>query len=197
MAQTAGQLATRQKQQANHVRDLVKDQATAQTSGKQAKQLTKEELEKMVSDRQQVADDLSHLTRQMRDAARELAPTQPGSSSKLRGALNSLDENDLGTRLQRSSDYLRSAKRPRSTAQWTIYQSCATSLTASVGVPTGSPDRVRRDRASLDSPFKPANSPAVDSRANRGKTGKPARQAKAVLMADGRPAVSATALPVR
>jgi hypothetical protein len=43
----------------------------------------------------------------MRDAARELAPTQPNASGKLRSALNSLDENDLGTRLQRSSDYLR------------------------------------------------------------------------------------------
>ena len=38
----------------------------------------------MVNDRQQVSDDLARLTQQMRDAARELAPTQPAASGKLR-----------------------------------------------------------------------------------------------------------------
>ena len=51
---------------------------------------------------------LARLTQQMRDAARELAPTQPAASSKLRSALDGMDENDLGTRMQRSSDWLRS-----------------------------------------------------------------------------------------
>ncbi len=62
----------------------------------------------MVNDRQQVTDDLARLTQQMRTAARELAPTQPAASTKLRGALDGMDENDLGTRMQRSSDWLRS-----------------------------------------------------------------------------------------
>ena len=62
----------------------------------------------MVNDRQQVTDDLARLTQQMRDAARELAPTQPAASGKLRSALDGMDENDLGTRMQRSSDGLRS-----------------------------------------------------------------------------------------
>ncbi len=62
----------------------------------------------MVNDRQQVSDDLARLTQQMRTAARELAPTQPAASSKLRSALEGMDENDLGTRMQRSSDQLRS-----------------------------------------------------------------------------------------
>ena len=48
------------------------------------------------------------LTQQLRAAARELAPTQPAASTKLRGALDGMDESDLGTRLQRSSDWLRS-----------------------------------------------------------------------------------------
>ena len=62
----------------------------------------------MVNDRQQVTDDLARLTQQMRNAARELAPTQPAASNKLRSALDGMDENDLGTRMQRSSDWLRS-----------------------------------------------------------------------------------------
>jgi hypothetical protein len=55
-----------------------------------------------------VTDDLAHLTQQLRSATRELAPTQPAASTKLRSALEGLDENDLNTRMQRSSDWLRS-----------------------------------------------------------------------------------------
>ena len=64
----------------------------------------------MVNDRQQVSDNLGHLTQQMRDAAREFASTQPGASNKLRSALSGMDENNLGTRMQRSSDWLRSGQ---------------------------------------------------------------------------------------
>jgi len=57
-----------------------------------------------------VSDDLTRLTRQLRTAARDLAPTQPEASSKLRSAIDGMDEDDLGTRLQRSSDQLRSGE---------------------------------------------------------------------------------------
>ena len=50
----------------------------------------------------------ARLTQQLRSTARELSTTQPAASTKLRGALNGMDENDLGTRMQRSSDWLRS-----------------------------------------------------------------------------------------
>jgi hypothetical protein len=66
-----------------------------------------QELDKMVNDRQQVSEDLGRLTQQIRNAARELAPTQPGASGKLRSALEGMDQNDLGNRLQGSSDQLR------------------------------------------------------------------------------------------
>jgi hypothetical protein len=107
MAQTADQLAAEQKKQADHVRDLIAQQNAARASGQQQKPITAQEIDKMVNDRQKVSDDLAHLTQQMRGAARELAPTQPGASNKLRSALGAMDENDLGTRMQRSSDWLR------------------------------------------------------------------------------------------
>ena len=107
MAQTADQLAARQKQQADHVRQLMAQLNADKAAGKPLKYPTAEEIDKMVNDRQQVSDDLAHLTQQMRTEARELAPTQPGASGKLRTALDGLDENDLGTRMQRSSDWLR------------------------------------------------------------------------------------------
>ncbi|MBZ5577896.1 MAG: hypothetical protein LAP40_15145 [Acidobacteriia bacterium] len=107
MAQTAGQLAARQKQQADRVRELVAQINADRAANRPPKFPSADEIDKMVNDRQQVTDDLSHLTQQLRTAARELAPTQPAASGKLRSALEGLDENDLGTRLQRSSDYLR------------------------------------------------------------------------------------------
>ena len=110
MAQTAEQLAAQQKQQADHVRDLMAQQNAARASGKPQTYPSAQEIDKMVNDRQQVSDDLARLTQQMRNAARELAPTQPAASGKLRSALEGMDENDLGTRMQRSSDRLRSGE---------------------------------------------------------------------------------------
>lgn len=107
MAQTAGQLADRQKQQADHVRDLMAQLNAARNSGKQPKYPSAQEIDKMVNDRQQVADDLGRLTQQIRNTAREIAPEQPAASSKLRTALDGIDENDLNSRMQRSSDWLR------------------------------------------------------------------------------------------
>jgi hypothetical protein len=110
MAQTADQLAARQKQQADHVRDLMTQQNAARTAGRPQTYPSAQEIDKMVNDRQRVSEDLARLTQQMRDASRELAPAQPAASSKLRSALNGMDENDLGARVQRSSDWLRSGQ---------------------------------------------------------------------------------------
>jgi hypothetical protein len=108
MAQTAEQLAAQQKQQADRVRELIARQNSAKAAGQSQSYPSAQEIDKMVNDRQQTTDDLSHLTQQMRTAARELAPTQPAASGKLRTALDGMDESDLGTRMQRSSDWLRS-----------------------------------------------------------------------------------------
>ena len=110
MAQTADQLAAEQKKQADRVRDLMAQQTAARAAGQPPKPPTPEEIDKMVNERQKVSDNLGHLTQQMRDAAREFASTQPGASNKLRGALSGMDENNLGTRMQRSSDWLRSGQ---------------------------------------------------------------------------------------
>ena len=107
MAQTADQLANRQKQQADRVRDLVTQQNARRAANQPPQYPSAQEIDKMVNDRQQVSDDLSRLTQQIRGAARELRDTQPAASSKLRSALDGMDENDLGSRLQRSSDWLR------------------------------------------------------------------------------------------
>jgi hypothetical protein len=110
MAKEADQLAAQQKQGADKVRELIAQQNAARAAGQPQKYPSTQEIDKLVNDRQKVADDLARLTQQIRGAARELAPTQPAASSKLRGALEGMDENELGTRMQRSSDGLRTGK---------------------------------------------------------------------------------------
>jgi hypothetical protein len=110
MARTAEQVASQQKQQADHVRELMARQNAARASGQPQSFPSAQEVDKMVNDRQQVTEELARLTQQLRNTARELAPTQPAASGKLRSALEGMDENNLGTRMQRSSDWLRSGE---------------------------------------------------------------------------------------
>ena len=69
---------------------------------------------KLAEDRQQLSDDLAQLEKNLRNAARELAPTQPQSASKLRDALGGMDQTDLTNRVQRSADWLRRGVNPNS-----------------------------------------------------------------------------------
>jgi hypothetical protein len=70
------------------------------------------DIQQLASDRQRMADDLSTLQQDMRNAARELDAGQRAASGKLREALQGLDESDLETRLQRTADWLRSGIDP-------------------------------------------------------------------------------------
>jgi hypothetical protein len=69
---------------------------------------------KLAEDRQQLSDDLSQMEKNMRNAARELAPSQPGAASKLRDALGGMDQTDLTNRTQRTADWLRRGINPNS-----------------------------------------------------------------------------------
>jgi len=65
------------------------------------------ELTQLAQDRQQLSDDLSDLERNIRGAAREMAPNQPGVAQSLREALTEMDNSDLDNRMQRTADWLR------------------------------------------------------------------------------------------
>jgi len=97
MANQADQLAQQQKQQADEVRQLIASKKPA----------SDQELNQLIQGRQQVSNQFDQLQRTLRNAARELNSAQPAVSNQLRGALDGLDANDLGTRLQRSADWLR------------------------------------------------------------------------------------------
>jgi soluble cytochrome b562 len=74
-----------------------------------------QKLGKLADDRQQLADDLARLEKEMRDAESGLAvASNRPAASKLRDALGDLDESDLETRIQRSADRLRRGVNPDS-----------------------------------------------------------------------------------
>jgi hypothetical protein len=72
------------------------------------------ERDRLAQERQQLSNDLSNLQRNMRDAAREMAPNQPGVAQKLRQALSEMDESDLDNHMQRTADWLRRGINPNS-----------------------------------------------------------------------------------
>src|SRR6185312_8831811 len=65
------------------------------------------DLQSLIEERQKLADDLSRLESDMRSAERETLPRSRAAASKLRDALNDLDQSDTETQLQRSADLMR------------------------------------------------------------------------------------------
>ena len=73
-----------------------------------------QERDRLANDRQRLSDDLERLQSGMRDSARQMAPTQPGTASKLRDALGGMDQSDLTNLTQRTADWLRRGINPNS-----------------------------------------------------------------------------------
>jgi len=72
------------------------------------------ERDRLAGERQQLSNDLSKLQKGVRDAAREMAPNQPGVAQKLRDALTEMDQSDLDNHVQRTADWLRGGVNPNS-----------------------------------------------------------------------------------
>lgn len=115
MAREADRIAGEQQAQADRLHRLDLQRGSGDTS-EQAQENKWNDLQTLANDRQQLANDLSKLEQQMRGAARELAPTQHASASKLRDTLGNLDQSDLQTKLQRSADWLRRGYDPNSSS---------------------------------------------------------------------------------
>jgi hypothetical protein len=114
LAREAGRLSKEENAQAGRIQSLAtpqdQDGGTSQTQMASRAQ----DIRKLAEDRQQLSDDLSHLEKNLRDTARELAPNQPDTSSKLRDALGEMDQSDLGNRVQRTADWMRRGINPNS-----------------------------------------------------------------------------------
>jgi hypothetical protein len=113
LAHEAGRLAQQEHEQAERINKF----ASSQPSDANATDLDRSmarlrERDSLAKERQQLSDDLSNLQKNLRDTARELAPTQPGVAQKLRDALTEMDESDMDNRVQRTADWLRRGINP-------------------------------------------------------------------------------------
>ena len=111
LSRETDRLSKEEHAQADRVRGLA-GQGGASNQEQYAARL--QQRNKLAEDRQQLSDDLSQLEKNLRNAARELAPTQPQSASKLRDALGGMDQTDLTNRVQRTADWLRRGVNPNS-----------------------------------------------------------------------------------
>jgi hypothetical protein len=107
LARQAQQLADRARQQQQQLKDMM-----VPGSGAGRALRPPPNVESMIDARQQLADDVGRLEQSLRDAEREALKGNHEAASKLRDALNNLDESDVQTRLQRSADLLRGRYNP-------------------------------------------------------------------------------------
>jgi hypothetical protein len=121
LSREADRLSKEQRSQAERIQRLASQQDAADNGDGSNSSNTQEQMSARIGERnqlagyrQQLSDDLSKLEKNMRDAARELAPTQPDTSSKLRDALSGMDQSDLSNRVQRTADWLRRGINPNS-----------------------------------------------------------------------------------
>ncbi len=119
LSHEASRLQQEERAQAGRIDKLAsgqRDQSTSTTSTPDLDSMMSRihERDQLAAERQQLSNDLSKLQQNMRDAARSLAPNEPGVANKLRDALSEMDENDLDNHVQRTADWLRRGVNPNS-----------------------------------------------------------------------------------
>ncbi|HTZ60277.1 MAG TPA: hypothetical protein VMB49_19345 [Acidobacteriaceae bacterium] len=111
MARESDRLSKEEHAQADRIKNLANQPGPSNQEQYSARV---QQRNKLADDRQQLSDDLSQLEKNMRNAAREMAPEQPQAASKLRDALGGMDQSDLTNRTQRTADWLRRGINPNS-----------------------------------------------------------------------------------
>jgi hypothetical protein len=123
LSREADRLAQEERAQADGVNKLAgQEQEESNTAdGGMGNQMSQDRMlerlrqrRQLAGERQELSDDLSKLQKNLRDTARELAPSQPGVSQKLRDALTEMDQSDLDNHVQRTADWLRGGINPNS-----------------------------------------------------------------------------------
>jgi hypothetical protein len=112
LAHEAQRLTEEERAQAGRINQLANRQTDAAALDRDAMMARLQERDRLAQERQQLSDDLSKLQGNLRGAARELAPNQPGAAQKLRDALTQMDQSDLDNHVQRTADWLRRGINP-------------------------------------------------------------------------------------
>jgi hypothetical protein len=114
LAREAGRLTQEEHAQADRINKFAGQQADPSATNLEAMLARLHERDRLALERQRFSNDLSNLQRNLRDAARAMASSQPGVAQELRDALTEMDESDLDNRVQRTADWLRRGINPNS-----------------------------------------------------------------------------------
>ena len=117
MAREGDQIAQQQKQQEDQLKQAFNGQQGGQQGGGQGangKGPSRDQLNSMAGDRQQLGQDVARLEKEMQDAARELASGNRDAATKLRDGVSGAQQSDLANRIQRSTDWIRRGIDPNS-----------------------------------------------------------------------------------
>jgi hypothetical protein len=115
LSHEADRLAQEERAQADRIEKLAsQQQADAAELDRDSMMARLRERDRLAGERQELSNDLSKLQKGVRDAAREMASSQPGVSQKLRDALTEMDQSDLDNHVQRTADWLRGGVNPNS-----------------------------------------------------------------------------------
>ena len=114
MAREADRLRQDENAQAGRINKFANEQNPVNVNDLDALMARRRELSDLARQRQALSDGVSSLEKNLRDAAREMAPNQPGVAKDLRDALSEMDNSDLDNRVQRSADWLRRGIDPNS-----------------------------------------------------------------------------------
>ena len=114
LAREAGRLQQQQRSQTDQINKFASQQSDVNPENLDSLTSRLHERDRLAQERQELSNDLSNLQKNMRDAAREMAPNQPDVARKLRDALTEMDESDLDNHVQRTADWLRRGINPNS-----------------------------------------------------------------------------------
>ena len=114
LSHEADRLTQEERAQADRIDKLASQQGDSGTMDRDSMMARLRERDRLAGERQQLSNDLSKLQKGVREAAREMAPNQPGVAQKLRDALTEMDQSDLDNHVQRTADWLRGGINPNS-----------------------------------------------------------------------------------
>ena len=114
LSQQADRLTQQERVQAERIDKLAATQSGADGLDDSSLAQHMKDRSQLAAERQGLSDALSSLQRDLRDAARSTASTQPGVSQQLRDALTQMDQSDLDNHVQRTADWLRRGINPNS-----------------------------------------------------------------------------------
>ncbi len=113
LSREADRLSQEERAQADRINQVASGQS-ATGGSRDAMMARARDRNRLAEDRQQLSSSLSGLQKDLRSAAREMAPNQPAAAQKLRDALSEMDQSDLDNHVQRTADWLRRGINPNS-----------------------------------------------------------------------------------